>query len=153
MENTDIISFRSVIDDSFIVTVVYPESDLYADIKGMLDGIGGSIAALVVGKKMILVDGSGLEKIDEDQFKAIQAHEICHDILGHTSELSESDEIEADLSAIHLLLELEENKASESLSNRLLNQRGIKYNDHSLESILSGESLRLYRNYLTEMER
>ena len=153
MENTDIISFRSVIDDSFIVTVVYPESDLYADIKGMLDGIGGSIAALVVGKKMILVDGSGLEKIDEDQFKAIQAHEICHDILGHTSELSESDEIEADLSAIHLLLELEESKASESLSNRLLNQRGIKYNDHSLESILSGESLRLYRNYLTEMER
>lgn len=153
MENTDIISFRSVIDDSFIVTVVYPESALYADIKGMLDGIGGSIAALVVGKKMILVDGSGLEKIDEDQFKAIQAHEICHDILGHTSELSESDEIEADLSAIHLLLELEESKASESLSDRLLNQRGIKYNDHSLESILSRESLRLYRNYLTEMER
>lgn len=148
MENTDIISFRSVIDDSFIVTVVYPESDLYEDIKSMLDSIGGSIAALVVGKKMILVDGAELEKIDEDQFKAVQAHEICHDILEHTSELSERDEAEADLSAIHLLLEMEENKASKCLAERLLRQRGIKYSDHSLRSILSDDSLRLYTSYL-----
>jgi len=149
MENADTISFRSFIDDSFIVTVVYPESDLYDDIKSMLDSVGGSIAALVVGKKMILVDGAELEKIDEDQFKAVQAHEICHEILGHTSELSERDEVEADLSAIHLLLELEENKASESLAGRLLEQRGIKYSEHSLRSILSENSLRLYTNYLS----
>lgn len=153
MESIDIISFQSIIDESYIVTVIYPESDYYQGIKSMLDQIGGSIAALVVGEKMILVDGEELEKIDQDQFKAVQAHEICHGILGHTSGLSETEEVEADLSAIHLLIELNEIKASESLSERLLMQRGIRYSDNSLESQLSEQSLRLYTNYLEGIRR
>ncbi len=148
MEPNEVISFRSPVDESYIVTVIYPESDLYSEIKSMLDQIGGSIAALVVGKKMILVDGRELEKIDIDQFKAVQAHEICHGILGHTSDLLEDEEIEADISAIHLLLKLEETKASETLSDRLLMQRGIEYTNSSLRSLLSERSLRLYTDYL-----
>ena len=148
MESNDVISFTSPIDESYVVTVIYPESDYYSGIKSMLDQIGGSIAALIVGEKMILVDGQELEKIDIDQFKAVQAHEICHSILDHTSELSEEEEVEADLSAIHLLLELNEIKASESLSERLLSQRGIEYSNSSFGSLLSERSLRLYTDYL-----
>jgi hypothetical protein len=148
MESNYVISFTSPIDESYVVTVIYPESDYYSVIKSMLDQIGGSIAALIVGEKMILVDGQELEKIDIDQFKAVQAHEICHSILHHTSELSEEEEVEADLSAIHLLLELNEIKASESLSERLLRQRGIEYSSNSIGSLLSERSLRLYTDYL-----
>lgn len=148
MEAADVISFKSQIDPDYIVTVIYPESDSYQIIRSLIEGIGGGIAALAIGKKLILVDGAELEKIDQHQFKAVQAHEICHGVLEHNLDNPEKEEIEADLAAIDLLIRINEIRASESLSRRLRIQRGLEYSESKLRGLLSGRSLELYTNYL-----
>jgi hypothetical protein len=153
MEDQGIIAFKSPIDNDYNVIVVYPENENYAQVKSVLGAIDESIAALVVGKTTIIVDGQSLESIDKDQFKAVQAHEICHGILEHSSELSDEEEIEADLAAIDLLIRLNEPQASEALSRRLSNQRGLEYSESTLRELLSGRSLELYTDYLLRLRK
>jgi hypothetical protein len=145
MQFQDIISFHSEIDGNYVVSVLYPENPRYSDLMGI---IGENIAVLAIGKNLILVDGISLEDLTEDQFKAVQAHEICHGILGHKQGSSENEEIEADLTAIDLLMTIGEIESAKALNKRLLDQRGISYSKKNLGSMLSERSYNLYRNYL-----
>ena len=152
MNDQDIIAFKSPIDNEFDVIVVYPEHEKYAQFKSALNAAQENMAALIVGEQKILVDGEALKDINMNQFKAIQAHEICHSILDHSG-ISEEDEIEADLTAIHLLLELGELEASGSLAERLLNQRGLDHQSVSLDERLSRRSLKLFSEYRKKFTR
>jgi len=147
VDSHDVLSFKSLIDDEYMVIVVYPESVHYGRFKSLIESVNGGIAALATEHKAIIVDGVELEEISSDQFKAVQAHEICHGVLKHGSGPIEIEEIEADLTAIDLLIKIGEHKASEALRERLREQRGIEYNEKSLSSNLSPQSLDLYNQY------
>jgi hypothetical protein len=146
MKEQDIIGFKSPIDENFDVIVIYSENEKYSQFKSFMNAAEENIAALLIGENKILVDGEALKEINLDQFKAVQAHEICHSILDHTG-VSEHDEIEADLTAIHLLLELGELEASRLLAERLLTQRGLNHQNVSLDERLSKRSLKLFSEY------
>jgi len=152
MNDQDIIAFKSPIDENFDVVVIYSENEKYSQFRSILNADRENIAALVIGEKKILVDGESLKEINEDQFKAIQAHEICHSILDHSG-ISEEYEIEADLTAIHLLLELGEPEASRSLAERLLNQRRLNPQNVSLNERLCERSLKLFSGYMEKFNR
>jgi hypothetical protein len=152
MNDQDIIAFKSTIDENFEVIVVYSGYEKYPQFKSALNVEQENLAARVIGETKILVDGESLLDISSDQFKAIQAHEICHSILDHTG-ISEDEEIEADLAAIHLLLELGELEASRSLSERLLNKRGLDHQSVSLDERLSRKSLKLFTEYRKNLTR
>jgi hypothetical protein len=152
MNDQDIIAFKSPIDENFEVIVVYSGYEKYPQIKSVLNAVQENLAALIVGETKILVDGESLLNVSSDQFKAIQAHEICHSILDHSG-ISEEYEIEADLTAIHLLLELGELEASRSLAERLLNQRRLNPQNVSLNERLCERSLKLFSGYMEKFNR
>lgn len=152
MKEQDIIGFKSQIDENFDVIVIYSENEKYSHFKSAMNAAEENIAALLIGENKILVDGEALKEINLDQFKAVQAHEICHSILDHSGS-SEDNEIEADLTAIHLLLELGELEASRSLAERLLTQRGLDHQKVSLDERLSRRSLKLFSEYRKKFTR
>lgn len=147
-ESQDVVVFNSLIDPKYQVAVMYPEYEKYEEAKHLLSMEKESIAGLIVGKNLIIVDGKALEGLSEDQFIAVQAHEICHGVLEHSPGNSMDSEIEAEVSAIDLLTKLGKPKSAKILIDRIKEERGIVYKQEILCECLSKKSLDLYKKYL-----
>tara|TARA_Y100000593_G_scaffold25146_2_gene50151 strand:+ start:20355 stop:20780 length:426 start_codon:yes stop_codon:yes gene_type:complete len=107
-------TFRSHIDASFNVMIVYPESSLYQDVKPQFE-ISGH-AFLLHNQKTIVIDGKAVSEpwFLKEHLLVIQAHEVGHHLAGHAKHngCSQLIEKEADWLGHKLLCQLDEVSAA-----------------------------------------
>lgn len=148
MEERNIISYRSSIDSSYVVTIVYEGCEVYPSFRSILDHLGDTIAILDLENKKIYIDGESLDNLGIDHILCIESHEICHHVLGHQPGIFEEDEIEADISAIYLLQELGYSKSAEMLIRRLKDNNNIDYYKNCIDKFINKERLKKFKKYL-----
>ena len=129
IQDTSVITYKSKIDPSYTVFIVYKEYEHYNVVKEMLTRSQDSIAVLQIGTKNIYVDGEIISEdmYTEDHLLAIEAHEIAHSILGHVTGVNVSSEKEADLFATLMLRNRNMTEAADLLIDRLRSLYGIDY--------------------------
>jgi len=120
MEDKGIVTFASRIDSRFKVLVVYKDSLVYEVMKRSLSELDNSIGALLPGEGIIVIDGERVleEGLTNNHILAIEAHEVAHELLGHSGERNEDHEDEADELAIKVLDSLGRKEASLLLRKR-----------------------------------
>lgn len=148
MEERNIISYRSSIDSSYVVTIVYEGCEVYPSFRSILEHLGDTIAILDLENKKIYIDGESLDNLGIDHILCIESHEICHHVLGHQPGIHKENEIEADISAIHLLQELGHSKSAEMLIRRLKDNNNINYYKNCIDKFINKERLKKFKKYL-----
>lgn len=109
-DDLDIISYKSSLDDSFIVNAIYRENEEYEKFKNLAKE---NIAISDVNKKLIFIDGEELKRYSKDHLLAIEMHEIVHSYLNHGKSCRKNfEEAEADYIAIFLLKHRNFNQAA-----------------------------------------
>lgn len=116
------------------VVVVFNDDPRYLQIKPMFEQYG--FGFVVPEQSLMIIDGEILvgEPNGVDVLKFIEAHEISHILLGHTSG-SEIEEIEADLGAYILLKDKGYNKSIEILINSFQERHGVEFDENMLDNI------------------
>ncbi len=146
-DETDSLTWNSIIDNKFSTFVIYPNNphfkkfyDNYFKVFGM--------AFLDFESMTIFIDGKELLKdgYTSDHIYAIEAHEIAHYILKHNrNEPSVEQEKAADAAGIAILEFLKHEEAKKLLINRFF----LLYkHDHSIDINLSTEEKILLKTYL-----
>ncbi len=116
------------------VVVVFNDDPRYSQIKPMFEQYG--FGFVVPEQSLMIIDGEILvgEPNGVDVLKFIEAHEISHILLGHTSG-SEIEEIEADLGAYILLKDKGYDKSIEILINSFQERHGVEFDESMLDDI------------------
>lgn len=116
-----ILSYTSSIDPKYNVYIVYDRNSEYDIIKRYLAHLNDSIGALQVGTNNIFIDGERIEqeRLNRNHLLAIEAHEIAHSKLGHSSGVDKESEDAADIMAIGILKNRGFYTAAKYLENRL----------------------------------
>jgi len=151
LEELDILSWDSVIDNDFSVFVIYPNHQSFNHLKGIYFKLFG-VAFLDFESMSIFIDGQEISKegYTPDHLYAIEAHEIAHFILQHDRKRqmpSIAEEKEADVAAIVILNFLNYHNAKDLLITRFQALYGA---DYSIESNLSVEDQTKLKAYLNK---
>jgi hypothetical protein len=151
LEDTNILSWDSVIDDNFSVFVIYPNHPSFNHLNGIYFKLFG-VAFLDFESMSIFIDGQEISKegYTPDHIYAIEAHEIAHFILEHDrkSEMPTTrQEKEADSVAIVILSYLNYHGAKDLLISRF---QALYDADYSVESNLSEEDQIKLKEYLNK---
>jgi hypothetical protein len=133
--------WRSEIDPSWTILVLWPEDELYGNVAKIFDQLGTAFADL--SSKTVFIDGVQVESqnLTQDHLLAIEAHEISHSLLNHhgsnrLAKYDERQEREADWLAIRILDQLGFGKAS-----TLLEERYQNYYDESSSELENTDEL------------
>jgi len=132
---------RSEFLNDVTVVVVFNDDPLYSQVKPMFDQYG--FGFVVPEQSLMIIDGEVLvgEPNGVDILKFIEAHEVSHILLGHTSG-TETEEIEADLGAYILLRDKGYDKSIEILINSFKERHGVNFDKNMLKDI----ECRIYEN-------
>jgi hypothetical protein len=112
----DIITYKSIFDPTVRVIVLFKDNKMYGEVKPLFDTYGYGFVS--PSDNLVILDGeifSSEDEIDEDILRFIEAHEISHILLGHTTERNDNDEMDADLGAYILLKKLKFTNSMEIL--------------------------------------
>ena len=105
-------AYKSRIDPTFTVFVVYKDDKQYKAIKKIIPD--NDVAFTDLSTKVIIIDGEQLAQLSDDHLYFIENHEICHHLLGHQGAIANPEqEKEADLGAYIMLKRRGKNKAAD----------------------------------------
>ena len=115
-----------------IATVVLFESDsIYHDLKPHFDISG--FGFMIPGKNIVIIDG---EKTNNIQLlNWVEAHEVSHILLKHSSEYNADEEVEADLGAYILLEKFSYNDSCKMVKDYFQQRHGIEFPNERLDEI------------------
>jgi hypothetical protein len=125
---SDIISYKSKFEPSVTVFLLFKESGMYDEIKPLFDIYGYGFAS--ASDNLVFLDGEVVtsdEQVDEDVLRFIEAHEVSHILLGHTTERNDDDEMDADLGAYVLLKKYNFPESIEILEDNFESRHGVKF--------------------------
>ena len=128
MENQTQIEYNSEFLTDVIVVVVFNDDPLYSQVKPFFNEYG--FGFMVPGKNLMIIDGEILvdEPDAKDILKFIEAHEVAHILLGHDGPRNDKDEIDADLKALDLLIEIGYDKSIKILLDKFQERHGVEFN-------------------------
>ena len=139
MENR--IQYNSEFNSSISTYVVYETDSDYPVLKQHFDVCG--FGFMVPGKSIVIIDG---EKVaNYDLLKWVEAHEISHYMLNHSSEYDANEEIEADLGAYILLEKYLYQNSCDMIKEYFQQRHGIDFPNDRLGEIL--KKFRLYSRH------
>lgn len=138
--------WKSEIDPSWTILVVWPHDEIYATAEKLFDKLGTAFADM--NSKTVFIDGAQVkdQNLTDDHLLAIEAHEISHSLLGHaesdrSANYDERQEQEADWLAIRLLDQMGHGVAASLLEERFQNMYNHSSNDldntEDLQSVLT----------------
>ena len=100
----DIISYKSIFDKSVNVIILFKENKMYEEFKPLFEQFGFGFAS--TNDRMVFLDGevfSDGDDLNQEILRFIEAHEVSHVLLGHSTDRNDDDELDADLGAYILL--------------------------------------------------
>jgi hypothetical protein len=100
----DIISYKSIFDKSVNVIILFEGNEMYKEFKPLFKLFGFGFAS--TNDKMVFLDGevfSDGDDLNQEILRFIEAHEVSHVLLGHSTDRNDDDELDADLGAYILL--------------------------------------------------
>ena len=100
----DIISYKSIFDKSVNVIILFEGNEMYKEFKPLFKQFGFGFAS--TNDKMVFLDGevfSDGDDLNQEILRFIEAHEVSHVLLGHSTDRNDDDELDADLGAYILL--------------------------------------------------
>jgi hypothetical protein len=124
----DIINYKSKFEPSVTVFLLFKENEMYDEIKPLFDIYGYGFAS--ASDNLVFLDGevvTSYEQVDEDVLRFIEAHEVSHILLGHTTERNDDDEMDADLGAYVLLKKFNFPESIEILEDNFESRHGVKF--------------------------
>jgi hypothetical protein len=124
----DIINYKSKFEPSVTVFLLFKENEMYDEIKPLFDIYGYGFAS--ASDNLVFLDGEVVtsdEQVDEDVLRFIEAHEVSHILLGHTTERNDDDEMDADLGAYVLLKKFNFPESIEILEDNFEGRHGVKF--------------------------
>ena len=124
----DIINYKSKFEPSVTVFLLFKENEMYDEIKPLFDVYGYGFAS--ASDNLVFLDGEVVtsnEQVDEDVLRFIEAHEVSHILLGHTTERNDDDEMDADLGAYVLLKKFNFPESIEILEDNFESRHGVKF--------------------------
>ena len=127
----DIITYPSIFNPEINITLIFKENENYLSLKKVFDEYGFGFYS--PKHKTIIIDGEIFVDNDQltmDDLRFIEAHEISHLILNHTSPRSDDDELDADLGA-YILLRMN-GLDTERLQNVFEERHGIEFSEDLL---------------------
>jgi len=122
--------YKSKLDNAFTVTIIYPASELYSQIKQII--LDDGIAVTNMAQKAILMDGGKIEEqhLSKDHVKFIEMHEIAHSYLEHQGTFGILEqEKEADFAAYLLLVKKNMKKAANLVIDYFDTRHGENFDD------------------------
>lgn len=147
LEEANLLSWNSTIDNRFSIFIIYPNHPAFKQLEGIYFKIFG-VAFLDFETMTIFIDGKELSKdgYTINHLYAIEAHEIAHHILQHDRKRPTKDqEREADAAAIVILDYLNHNAAKELLITRF---KGLYTDDYSIDNNLPKKEHKMLIDYL-----
>ena len=124
----DIINYKSKFEPNVTVFLLFKENEMYDEIKPLFDIYGYGFAS--ASDNLVFLDGEVVtsnEQVDEDVLRFIEAHEVSHILLGHTTERNDDDEMDADLGAYVLLKKFNFPESIEILEDNFESRNGVKF--------------------------
>jgi len=124
----DIINYKSKFEPNVTVFLLFKENEMYDEIKPLFDVYGYGFAS--ASDNLVFLDGEVVtsnEQVDEDVLRFIEAHEVSHILLGHTTERNDDDEMDADLGAYVLLKKFNFPESIEILEDNFESRNGVKF--------------------------
>jgi Zn-dependent peptidase ImmA (M78 family) len=124
----DIINYKSKFEPNVTVFLLFKENEMYDEIKPLFDVYGYGFAS--ASDNLVFLDGEVVtsnEQVDEDVLRFIEAHEVSHILLGHTTERNDDDEMDADLGAYVLLKKFNFPESIEILEDNFESRHGVKF--------------------------
>jgi len=124
----DIINYKSKFEPNVTVFLLFKENEMYDEIKPLFDIYGYGFAS--ASDNLVFLDGEVVtsnEQVDEDVLRFIEAHEVSHILLGHTTERNDDDEMDADLGAYVLLKKFNFPESIEILEDNFESRHGAKF--------------------------
>jgi hypothetical protein len=100
----DIISYKSIFDKSVNVIILFEGNEMYDEFKPLFEQLGFGFAS--TNDRMVFLDGevfSDGDDLNQEILRFIEAHEVSHVLLGHSTDRNDDDELDADLGAYILL--------------------------------------------------
>jgi len=100
----DIISYKSIFDKSVNVIILFEGNEMYEEFKPFFEQLGFGFASK--DDRMVFLDGevfSDGDDLNQEILRFIEAHEVSHVLLGHSTDRNDDDELDADLGAYILL--------------------------------------------------
>ena len=100
----DIISYKSIFDKSVNVIILFEGNEMYDEFKPFFEQLGFGFAS--TDDRMVFLDGevfSDGDDLNQEILRFIEAHEVSHVLLGHSTDRNDDDELDADLGAYILL--------------------------------------------------
>jgi hypothetical protein len=100
----EIISYKSIFDKSVNVIILFEGNEMYDEFKPLFEQLGFGFAS--TNDRMVFLDGevfSDGDDLNQDILRFIEAHEVSHVLLGHSTDRNDDDELDADLGAYILL--------------------------------------------------
>jgi hypothetical protein len=100
----DIISYKSIFDKSVNVIILFEGNEMYEEFKPFFEQLGFGFAS--TDDRMVFLDGevfSDGDDLNQEILRFIEAHEVSHVLLGHSTDRNDDDELDADLGAYILL--------------------------------------------------
>jgi len=130
----DIISYKSIFDKSVNVIILFEGNEMYDEFKPLFEQLGFGFAS--TNDRMVFLDGevfSDGDDLNQEILRFIEAHEVSHVLLGHSTDRNDDDELDADLGAYILL----KNKgiSTEKLESEFKNRHGVDFDEKLLERV------------------
>lgn len=132
----EIVNYKSVFKPSVTVFILFEENEIYDEIKPLFDVYGYGFAS--VDENLVFLDGEIItsgDQIDEDVLRFIEAHEVSHILLNHSTERNDDDEMDADLGAYILLSKEKLKNSVDILVENFENRHGLKFKKSLLKRV------------------
>jgi hypothetical protein len=115
-----------------ITTYIFYETDSeYPVLKNHFEKQG--FGFMIPGTSVIIIDGEKVK--NNDLLKWVEAHEISHHMLNHSSEYDSNEEIDADLGAYVLLEKYSYSDSCELVKKFFTDRHGIEFPNNRISEI------------------
>jgi hypothetical protein len=132
----DIITYKSIFSPKVDVIILFEQNPRYKDFEPLFEEYGYGFVS--PNDNLVILDGevfSDQDQIDEDVLRFIEAHEVSHIILGHTTERVPEDEMDADLGAYILLKNSNFTNSIQILLDNFENRHNINFKKSLLQRV------------------
>ena len=132
----DIISYKSIFDKSVNVIILFEGNEMYDEFKPFFEQLGFGFAS--TDDRMVFLDGevfSDGDDLNQEILRFIEAHEVSHVLLGHSTDRNDDDEIDADLGAYILLRSKGKDDAVELLQKNYEDRHKTKFDEKRVEKL------------------
>lgn len=134
-EGNEFTKYRAPLDPSYIVYVIFKESDKYKPLFSHIK----DIAYTDMNRKLIIINGEKVLKLSGnnklDYINVIIAHELAHHYLKHKAIYGDTNqEMEADLGAYYLLMLNNKRNASQLLKGQFKTRNKISFEQYDKEN-------------------